>query len=161
MLGCHFLYIRLARIKWIWWCIMGLWGGLVVKNLPRMKKMQKTPVQSLAQQNTLEEGLAPHSSTLAWRSPWTEEPGRLQSIGLQSVRHDWNDWASMHPHTIYNTLLVEVWRSSHSDTHVLLFEINFANKLIEEKFSFSTKRRVLTLRPKNPISTDLLWRYIS
>ena len=70
---------------------MGLWGGLVVKNLPRMKKMQKTPVQSLAQQNTLEEGLAPHSSTLAWRSPWTEEPGRLQSIGLQSVRHDWND----------------------------------------------------------------------
>ena len=36
-----------------------------------------------------EKAMAPHSSTLAWKIPWTEEPGRLQSVGLQSVRHDW------------------------------------------------------------------------
>ena len=43
---------------------------------------------ALGQKDPLEEGMATHSSTLAWRIPWTEEPGRLQSIGLQRVRHD-------------------------------------------------------------------------
>ena len=37
--------------------------------------------------------MAIHSSILAWRTPWTEEPGRLQSTGLQRIRHDWSDWA--------------------------------------------------------------------
>ena len=40
----------------------------------------------------LEKAMAPHSSTLAWKIPWTEEPGRLQSMGLQRVRHDWSDF---------------------------------------------------------------------
>ena len=43
-----------------------------------------------------EEGMAAHSSILAWRIPWTEEPGRLQTIGLQRVGHDWSDLACMH-----------------------------------------------------------------
>ena len=46
------------------------------------------PVQSLSQKDPLEEGMANHSSTLAWRSPWTEEPGRLQSTGPHRVGHD-------------------------------------------------------------------------
>ena len=45
-------------------------------------------VQSLCQEDPLEEGMATPSSTLAWRIPWTEEPGGLQSMGLQRVRHD-------------------------------------------------------------------------
>ena len=45
-------------------------------------------VQSLAQEDPLEEGMATHSSILAWRIPWTEEPGRLQSTGTQRVGHD-------------------------------------------------------------------------
>ena len=45
-------------------------------------------VLSLSGEEPLEEGMATHFSILAWRIPWTEEPGRLQSIGLQSVRHD-------------------------------------------------------------------------
>ena len=45
-------------------------------------------VQSLGRDDPLEEGMAPHSSTLAWRIPWTEEPGGLRSIGLQRVRHN-------------------------------------------------------------------------
>ena len=45
-------------------------------------------VQSLGQEDPLEEGMATHSSILAWKTPWTEEPGRLQSMGSQRVRHD-------------------------------------------------------------------------
>ena len=52
-----------------------------VKNLPAM---QETPVRSLGREDPLEKGMATHSSILAWRIPWTEEPGGLQSMGLQS-----------------------------------------------------------------------------
>ena len=55
-------------------------GGSVVKNLPAM---QQTQVLSLGQEDPLEKGMATHSSILAWRIPWTEEPGRLQSMGSQ------------------------------------------------------------------------------
>ena len=54
-----------------------------VKNLPAM---QKTQVRSLGREDPLEEGTATHSSVLAWRIPWTEEPGGLQSLGSQRVR---------------------------------------------------------------------------
>ena len=56
----------------------------MVKNLPAM---QETWVQSLDQEDPLEKGMATHSNILAWRIPWTEEAGRLQSLGLQRVRH--------------------------------------------------------------------------
>ena len=52
----------------------------MVKNLPAMKE---TGVQSLGQEDTLEKGMATHSSILAWRIPWTEKPGGLQSMGLR------------------------------------------------------------------------------
>ena len=57
----------------------------MVKNLP---VMQETQVQSLGQEDPLEKGIATHSSIFAWRIPWTEEPGRLQSIGSQRVKHN-------------------------------------------------------------------------
>ena len=60
----------------------------MAKNLPAMQKMQEMQVQSLGGEDPLEEGMATHSSILAWRSPWTEEPGRLLSIGSERVRHD-------------------------------------------------------------------------
>ena len=56
-----------------------------VKNLPAM---QETRVQSLGWEDALEKGMATHSSTLAWKIPWIEEPGRLQSMGSQRVGHD-------------------------------------------------------------------------
>ena len=56
-----------------------------VKNLPAM---QKTWVQSLGQEDPLEKGIATHSSILAWKIPWTEEPGGLQSMESQRVGHD-------------------------------------------------------------------------
>ena len=50
-------------------------------------------VQFLGREDPLEEGMATHSSILAWKIPWTEKPGGLQSMGLQRVRHDWNNLA--------------------------------------------------------------------
>ena len=57
----------------------------MVKNLPLMQKAQ---VQSLGLEDPLERGLETQSSVLAWRIPWTEEPGKLSSMGLQRVGHD-------------------------------------------------------------------------
>ena len=57
----------------------------MVKHLPTM---QETWVRSLGQEDLLEKEMATHSSTLAWKIPWTEEPGRLQSMGSQRVGHD-------------------------------------------------------------------------
>ena len=59
--------------------------SLVAQNLPAI---QETWVQSLGWEDRLEEGMTTHSSILAWRLPWTEEPGGLQSMGLKRVRHD-------------------------------------------------------------------------
>ena len=59
--------------------------ALVVKNLLSMQEMQ---VQSLGLEDSLEKGMATHSSILVWRIPWTEEPTGLQSTGSQGVRHD-------------------------------------------------------------------------
>ena len=64
---------------------MGFPGGSVVKNPPAMQKMW---VRSLGQEDPLEKEMASHSSILAWEIPWTEEPGGLQSMGSQRVRHD-------------------------------------------------------------------------
>ena len=58
----------------------------IVKNLPAR---QETWVWSLGREEPLKKGMAIHSSILAWRIPWTEKPGRLQSMGSQRVRHNW------------------------------------------------------------------------
>ena len=57
----------------------------MVMNLP---SMQETWIPPLGQENPLEKGIATHSIILAWKIPWTEEPGVLQSMGLQRVGHD-------------------------------------------------------------------------
>ena len=54
----------------------------------RLPAMPETWVRSLGQEDPLEKEMATHSSTLAWKIPWMEEPGRLQSTGSQRVRHD-------------------------------------------------------------------------
>ena len=58
--------------------------------------MQETPIRSLSWEDPLEEAMATHSSIFAWTIPWTEEPGGLQSIELQS--QIWAKWLSMHTH---------------------------------------------------------------
>ena len=63
-------------------------ASLVAQRLKRLSAMRETQVCSLGQEESLEKEMATHSSILAWRIPWMEEPGRLQSTGLQRVGHD-------------------------------------------------------------------------
>ena len=60
----------------------------MAQRLKRLPTMQETWVQSLGWEDPLEKEMATRSSILAWKIPWTEEPGRLQSLGSQRVRHD-------------------------------------------------------------------------
>ena len=62
--------------------------SLVVQTVKRLPTIWETWVQSLGQEDLLEKEMATHSSILAWKIPWTEDPGRLQSIGSQIVGHD-------------------------------------------------------------------------
>ena len=60
----------------------------MAQTVKRLPTMQETRVQSLGQEYLLEKEMATHSSILAWKIPWAEEPGKLQSMGSQRVRHD-------------------------------------------------------------------------
>ena len=62
-------------------------ASLVAQRLKRLPGMRETQVRSLGWEDPLEKEMAAHSSTLAWKTPWMEEPGRLQSMGSQRVRH--------------------------------------------------------------------------
>ena len=61
---------------------------MVAQMVKRLPAMRETQVSSLGQEDPLEKGMATHSGILAWKIPWTEEPGGLQSKGLQRVGHD-------------------------------------------------------------------------
>ena len=67
---------------------VGFLGGSGIKNSPALLETPEGRVRSLGQEDPLEEGMATHSGFLAWRIPWTEEPGGLQLMGLKRVRHD-------------------------------------------------------------------------
>ena len=64
------------------------WASLVAQRVKNLPAMWETWVQSLGWEDPLEEGVATHSSILAWRIPWTKEPGGLQSMGSHRVGHD-------------------------------------------------------------------------
>ena len=64
------------------------WTSLVAQTVKRLSTMQETWVRSLGWEDPLEKEMAIHSSTIAWKIPWTEEPGRLQPMGSQRVGHD-------------------------------------------------------------------------
>ena len=63
-------------------------ASLVAQRVKHLPVMRKTQVRSLGREDPLEKGMATHSSILAWRIPWTEEPGGLQSMGSRRVGHD-------------------------------------------------------------------------
>ena len=83
--GCCFFFF--------WFCFFKLpnivdWASLVAQRVKHLPAMQETCVRFLGQEDPLEKEMATHSSTLAWKIPWTEKPGKLQSMGSQRVRHD-------------------------------------------------------------------------
>ena len=65
-----------------------IWTSLVAQMVKHLPTMRETWVRSLSWEDPLEKEIATQSSTLAWKIPWTEEPGRLQSMGSQIVGHD-------------------------------------------------------------------------
>ena len=68
--------------------VVVVWASLVAQTVKRLPAMWETWVQSLGQEDPLEKEMATHPSTIAWKIPWTEEPGRVQSMGSQRVGHD-------------------------------------------------------------------------
>ena len=95
-----------------------LWASqvvLVVKNPPTNAVWRwDMPVRSLGQEDPLEKGMAIHSSILAWTIPWSEEPGRLQFIGLHRVRHDWNHLVHSTQHNSVKQLCLNLKKRSDS-----------------------------------------------
>ena len=84
-------------------------NSLVVQMVKNLPAMQETWVQSLGQEDPLEKGMATHSSVLVWRIPWTKEPGELQSMGLQRVRHDWASYTHTVAVLILEKIAVLTW----------------------------------------------------
>ena len=81
--GCKLLSPeKLFKNTLVWW------ASLVAQMVKLLPAVWETRVQSLGWEDPLQKEMATHSSTLAWKIPWTEEPGGLQSTGLQRVRHD-------------------------------------------------------------------------
>ena len=121
-----------------WWRMEPLCGitvrylvSLVAQMIKNLPAMWETQVQSLGWEDPLEKGMATHPSILAWRIPWTEEPGGLRSVGLQRARHDWATntfiqylswkmsffWNHVWVDEVKRRCTVEVvWRSSHRST---------------------------------------------
>ena len=83
----------------------------MVKNLPAVQEIW---VLSLGEEDSLEKGMATHSSTLAWKTPWTEEIGRLQSVGSQRVRHIWATNTHIHidEHSPWPSSAFPTWGST-------------------------------------------------
>ena len=84
-----------------------LGASLVAQTVKNLPAMWETWVGSLGWEDPLEEGMATHSSILAWKISWTEEPGGLQSTGSQKVRHDWM--------TKHSTAQADFWTFGRSD----------------------------------------------
>ena len=101
------LYICSSLLFTVIFVIVIIWGGggasLVAQTVKHMPTMQETRVQSLGWEDPLEKEMAPHSSVLAWKIPWTEEPGRLQFRGSQS-------WTRLSNFTFTFTFYHEAYR---------------------------------------------------
>ena len=83
----HFIFLS-SKITAGGDCSQEIWASFVAQRIKHLPAMQETQVQSLSWEDPLEKEMAAHSSIPAWRIPWTEEPGGLQSTGLQRVGHN-------------------------------------------------------------------------
>ena len=121
-------------------------GSSVVKNLPAMQEMQEEWVLSLNLEDPLEEEMANHFNILAWRIPWTEKPGGLQSIGSQRDITEWAQracmCARMHTHTHTHTSLMFILLTSYLEIEIkwkwvvfFFFLSDLAGDRVAPKFS--------------------------
>ena len=103
---------------------------VVAQTVKRLSTMRETQVQSLDSEDPLEKETAIHSSTIAWKIPWTEEPGRLQSVGSQRVGHNWA--------TSCSGSVLEMWILNHWTTreapHCFYFYMHLKFSIIKSLF---------------------------
>ena len=108
-------------INWKWWMVLASWVAQTVKCLPAMWEIQ---VWTLGWEDPLEKETATHSSTRAWKIQWTEEPGRLQSMGLQRVGHD---WGTKHSTAYIWTCKMQTFKDAKVHSHDQSHEIDHIN----------------------------------
>ena len=120
----------------------------MAQRLKCLPPMRETWVRSLGQEDPLEKEMATHSSILAWRIPWTEEPGRLQSTGSQRVGHD---WATSPSPSLYEE---EIWKGSCAQRrdHVKTQEVN---QLQGKKRAFKMSHKCMFLGSLSCPNKDL------
>ena len=111
-------------------------GGASGKEPTSQCRRQKRQFWSLGQEDPLKEGMATHSSILAWRIPWTEAPAGIRSIGFQRVGHDWSDLAPMYAwiqqHEWLSRALSQMKKNwSHKRSHTLGFHLCNILKMIK------------------------------
>ena len=125
--------------------VCGLQGAsqvaLVVKNQSAMQEAYETWVPSLGWEDPLEESMATHSSTLAWKIPQTEEAGGLQSRGSQRVRQGWSDLAGRHTHGLQDlSSLAGVWTAFTAMAGKASNPKDWTTRELPENPYFQTKR---------------------
>ena len=98
-----FLYFGAILLHDLKYSIIHFWTSQVAQVVKDLPAMQETQVRSLGKEDPFEKGRATCSSILAWSIPWTEEPGRLQSMGLPRTEHNWATSAYTHTHTHTHT----------------------------------------------------------
>ena len=86
--GCAWASVPISESVILTRGLEGAGASLVAQRLKHLPPMRETRVRSLGREDPLEKEMVTHSSILAWRIPWTEEPGRLQPTGSQRVGHD-------------------------------------------------------------------------
>ena len=122
-------------------------ASLVAQRLKRLPPMRKTRVWSLGREDLLEKEMAIHSSILAWRIPWIEEPGGLQSAGLQRVGHDWAASLFMYK------MLIEIFyrkESSVISRTLVPDPILPTERMIFYKVGFDSPRFLIDSHPLHP-----------
>ena len=122
--------------------------SLVAQRVKSLPAMRETQVWSLGREDTLEK-MATHSSTLAWKIPWTEEPGRLQSMGSKRVGHDWATSLRFHftdEPTSRTAMEMQTWKQTYNkhlkSDGVSLFSFHW-NRMVSLCF-WSTTNPLLT-----------------
>ena len=128
---------------------MGFPGGSGGKHL---YQMQETQVQSWDLKDPLEKEMAAHSSTLAWKIPWTEDPGRPQSVGLHRVRHNWATSLSL----CYNERWLQLCSSLNILWHCPSLGLLFLAKNCAKHWEYNTKPKQTLLQFSQ---TDIKWIY--
>jgi len=138
------------------------WVSLVAKMVKNLPVMQETKVRFPGQEDPLEKRMATHSSILAWRIPWTEEPGGLQSMGWKRVRHNRATHTHTHTHTQYTARTVNAHCHYHNMPSIRICWTPTSRTYRAEKTAFQADQSglffpfLLKGRPNTPLLFPLL-----